>query len=118
MNQQRVEEMFGRIDAMDTDGYLRFLTEDVKFRFGSMPEAVGQAAVRDGTATFFSAIKGIRHTLTGYWSSGDTVMVRLEVEYTRHDGRQVTLPCANIFEVRGGLIADYRIYMDVTPVFA
>ena len=118
MLKQRVEEMFKRVDAMDVDGYLRCLTDDVNFQFGSAPEARGKAAVRDVLVPFYASIAGLKHTLTGFWESGDTAIVRLEVEYSRNNGSKVTLPCANIFQYRDGLIADYRIYMDISPVYA
>jgi ketosteroid isomerase-like protein len=118
MLKQRIEEMFKRVDAMDVEGYLRHVTDDIRFRFGSAPEVSGKAAVRDTVGQFFSSIGGIKHALTGVWESGETAIVRLEVEYTRKDGSKITLPCANIFEFRDERIADYRVYMDVTPVFA
>jgi len=40
------------------------------------------------------------------------------VHYTRHDSRVVTLPCCNVFRLRDGLIAEYRSYIDATPVYA
>jgi hypothetical protein len=46
------------------------------------------------------------------------VIVELAVEYTRKDGKMVTLPCANIFRMDGLLVRDYRIFMDVSPIYA
>ena len=41
-----------------------------------------------------------------------------DVTYTKLDGSEVTLPFVNIFEIDGGLIVDYRIYVDVGPLYA
>jgi len=41
-----------------------------------------------------------------------------EVTYTRRDGTKVTVPFANVFELRGPLISIYRIYIDNSPLFA
>jgi ketosteroid isomerase-like protein len=38
--------------------------------------------------------------------------------YTRLDGGEVTLPCCNVFRIRDGLVAEYRSYIDATPVYA
>jgi ketosteroid isomerase-like protein len=38
--------------------------------------------------------------------------------YTRLDGAELTLPCCNVFRVRDGAVADYRVYMDIAPVYA
>jgi hypothetical protein len=66
----------------------------------------------------FTTFKGLTHTSTGLWEQGDDIIVRLSVEYTRHDDNKVTLPCVNIFKMKDGLIDDYRIYMDIGPVYA
>ena len=47
-----------------------------------------------------------------------TVVAELRVTYRRHNGAELTLPCCNIFRLRESLVDDYRIYMDVNPVFA
>ena len=38
--------------------------------------------------------------------------------YTRVDGRKVTVPCCNVFQVGDGLVWAYRSYLDMTPVYA
>jgi hypothetical protein len=32
------------------------------------------------------------------------------------DGAEPRLPCCNVFRLRDGLVADYRVYMDISPV--
>jgi hypothetical protein len=27
------------------------------------------------------------------------------------------LPCCNVFRLRDGFVADYRVYMDINPVY-
>ena len=39
-------------------------------------------------------------------------------DYRRLDGRELNLPCCNVFGVHSGVVNDYRIYMDVHPVLA
>jgi ketosteroid isomerase-like protein len=52
------------------------------------------------------------------YSDGDAAIVEFDVHYTRHDGDVVTVPCCNVFRLRDGLIAEYRSYIDATPVYA
>jgi hypothetical protein len=47
-----------------------------------------------------------------------TVVAILDVHYRCLDGRELNLPCCNVFRVSDGLVRDYRIYMDVNPVIA
>ena len=51
------------------------------------------------------------------YRDGDAAIVEFDVHYTRHDGDVVTLPCCNVFRLRDGLIAEYRSYIDATPVY-
>jgi ketosteroid isomerase-like protein len=113
-----VTEMFADIDTMDADKFVSHLTPDGHFQFGNAEPTVGRAATRDGVAGFFSTINGLHHTITGFWQEGDVVIVELSIDYTRKDDKVVTLPCANIFRMHGLLVRDYRIFMDVSPIFA
>ncbi len=46
------------------------------------------------------------------------VVALMEVYYRRLDGRELNLPCCNVFGVHNGVVNDYRIYMDVNPTRA
>ncbi len=118
MYQDRVQRLFDAIDTMSAGRFAESLAPNVHFQFGNAYEVRGRDAVEATVAGFFSSIDGLRHHLRGYWEQASTAIVKLEVEYTRKDGRKLTLPCTNIFEFDGDLISDYRIYMDIGPVFA
>jgi hypothetical protein len=57
-------------------------------------------------------------SVTSMWSFDDVVIAEMNVRYERLDGRKVTLPCCNVFRVRDGLVSDYRVYVDLGPVYA
>ena len=103
---------------MDMDGFLSFLTPDAGFRFGSSPAVSGHEAIRAAVGGFFSSIAALSHDLRGSIENGETIVCEGEVTYTRHSGSKITLPFADVFEMRDGLIADYKIYMDIAPLFA
>jgi limonene-1,2-epoxide hydrolase len=46
------------------------------------------------------------------------VVAILDVHYRRLAGRELKLPCCNVFRVSDGVVGDYRIYLDVNPVMA
>ena len=110
-------ELFERIDAMDADGFVEFLAPEATFRFGSAPPAVGRNAIREAVAGFFSSIAGLSHSLSRALGENDTLVCEGEATYTRHDGSEITLPFANVFELDSGLIAEYKIYADITPLY-
>ena len=41
-----------------------------------------------------------------------------DVHYERLDGRELNLPCCNVFRVRNGCVDKYLIYMEINPVLA
>jgi ketosteroid isomerase-like protein len=110
--------LFAVIDARDAAGFLDFLTPDAKFRFGNAPTIAGAEAIGAAVGGFFAAIAACRHQVLETWNGTDTVACEGTVTYTRHDGSTVTVPFANVFELRGAKIAAYRIFIDNSPLFS
>lgn len=111
-------ELFSAIDAQDTERFAGFLTEDGEFVFGSSPPVRGRAAAAEAVAGFFGSIASLSHNVQKIWQVPGSCVVEGTVRYTRHDGREVELPFADIFDLDGELIASYKIYMDIAPLFA
>lgn len=119
MEQQSwLNELFKKIDAKDTAGFLSFLTADARFRFGNSPLLQGRQAIGDAVDTFFASIKTSQHRLLDLWSINDAVICQGEVSYTRADNETLTLPFVNIFRMQGKHIDEYLIYVDVTPLYS
>lgn len=116
--QEWVRDTYTAVDAKDTEGYLRQLTADVRWRFGNGPQLTGREAVREALVPFFAGLHGLAHHMTGQWRAGDVVMLESDVTYTRLDGTTVTLPAATIYRMRDGLACQGQIFMDIGPAFA
>jgi ketosteroid isomerase-like protein len=119
-DERTVRELFAAVDAGDSEATLRFMTEDVAFRFGSAEPSIGTAAMAANSAAMAGVVAEMSHALLAMWTTGEpdpAVICEMNVTYRRHDGSEITLPCVNVFRLRDGRIADYRIYMDVNPVF-
>ncbi len=112
-----ISDVFGSIDAMDSDRFVSFLADDATFRFGNAPEATGKRAIREAVDGFFSSIKGLRHHILKTWEHPDTVICQGEVTYTRLDGGEVTIPFVNIYGMRDGRIREYLVYIDLSPLY-
>jgi hypothetical protein len=110
--------MFAVADALDVDNYVSFLARDVYFRFGNAEPIIGRAAVREAVGAFFTTIKGLKHTIDQEWDDGNVILQQLSVTYTRLDDDKVTLPAVNILRMAGDTVANYRIYVDLAPVYA
>jgi ketosteroid isomerase-like protein len=117
--EQFVRDLFAAVDSGDSEKISGFVTDGVRFRFGSVEPLTGKAAFKAAGREFSASIAGLHHEITDLWEPAPgTVVAELRVTYRRHDGVELTLPCCNIFRFGDGLIDDYRIYMDVNPVFA
>lgn len=110
--------MFAAIDARDGAGFVAFLTEDAVFRFGSAPAVQGRDAIQAAVEGFFTTIAGCSHNIANTLAQHDTLVCEGDVTYTRHDGSEITLPFTDVFEYEGDLIAHYKIYIDVGPLYA
>ena len=110
--------LFEDIDSMVPEAFAKHLSEEVSFVFGNSEPVVGRENVRETWAGFCDAIAGVSHTVLEQWVSGPVTIVESLVTYTRKDESTVSLPVVTIYRGEGELIDDYRIFMDVQPLFA
>jgi ketosteroid isomerase-like protein len=110
--------IFAAFDARDLSALAAFMTDDVRLRLGNAETVVGKGAFVDAVSAFLGSVAGFRHEVINVWSDGDALIAELDVHYSRLDGREVTVPCCNVFGLRDGLVADYRSYIDANPVYA
>ena len=118
--ESQIRRLFEAVDDKDTAYYLgHHFADDVTFRFGNADVVEGRPAVVATCETFLAGIAGIRHEIEQLWQvDADRVVAVMTVHYEKLDGGRLSLPCANTFRVRDDEVSDYRIYMDITPVFA
>ena len=112
------DQLFSDIDSMEPDRFAAHLAPDVTMRFGNAEPIHGRDTVRDAWASFCRDINGVKHDLVGQWTVENATIVEAEVTYTRRDDSRVTVPVVTIYRERNGEIDDYRIYIDLAPLFA
>jgi hypothetical protein len=115
---REVKEIFADIDGMNADAFVAHLTEDVTFRFGNAEAAHGREAVAAAVNGFWGTIGGLTHHVLNTWDFGETTICQIDVEYKRLDGNTVVTPNADILVFEGDLVKDWKIYIDVAPVYA
>ena len=112
------ETLFADIDTMDPDRFAAHLADDVVMRFGNADPVRGRDAVRDVWAGFCDTVDGVEHDLVEQWRTDTATIAEANVTYTRKDGTRVTVPVVTIYREDGDLITDYRVYIDLAPLFA
>lgn len=115
----RASAAFADIDSFEVEKFLRHLDDDVVFTFGNAPSVIGKDGVRAAVLGFWETIAGLTHHLQNVWEVEDGKTVAyIHVEYTRHDGQHVTVPNIDILTWKNGVVTDWRIVIDVAPVYA
>jgi limonene-1,2-epoxide hydrolase len=109
--------LFDDIDSMVPEAFAKHLSEEVSFVFGNSEPVIGRENVRETWANFCAAIHGVSHAVVEQWVSGPVTIAEALVTYTRKDDSTVSLPVVTIYRGEGDLIEDYRIFMDVNPLF-
>ena len=117
-DQGPLEGLFAAIDRKDTNAFAAYLAEDGTFRFGSAAPVHGRAAIAEAVGEFFESIAALSHELNLFLVEGSTIVCEGETTYTRHDGSTVTVPFVDVFDMDGDLIRNYKIYADISPLYA
>jgi uncharacterized protein (TIGR02246 family) len=115
---QWMNRLFAAIDSKDADAFVGFLTEDAVFVFGNAAPVSGTAAIRDVLVKFYASIRALRHDVTDAWTLPDVAVAIGQVTYTRHDGSTLSVPFADVFKMRQGLVSEYLIYVDASRLYA
>jgi len=118
LSETQIRQLFAEIDRKHVNGFAAFLARDVSFRFGNAEAIEGHGAVCDAVGAFFDSIRELSHRLERILRDGPHIVCHGAVTYTRHDGSQLSVPFANLFEMERGLIRDYRIFVDASALYA
>lgn len=113
-----MKSIFADADKLDLEKYVASFTEDARFQVGNEPPAVGRAAIKHAGGAIFSAVKAMKHDIIEIWLEKDAAIVEAKVNYTRLDNRVVPVQCVTILRTRDNLVADARVFMDISPVFS
>ena len=111
-------EVYEAVDSKHEQRLARFLTENCTFVYANSEPVVGREYIAESSKNFMALIAGIKHQLLDVWAFDNVIVSRLEVTYTRKDASTLTVPAVTIWRMRDGQIDDYRIYIDVAPLFA
>ncbi|MEQ8514764.1 MAG: nuclear transport factor 2 family protein [Chromatocurvus sp.] len=112
------EHLFKAIDARDSIRFAALLHPDAVFQFGNAPAVHGREAIREVVAGFFASIAAVEHGLVEAWQPPGALICHGTVTYTRHDGSTLTVPFANVLGLEAGVVRDYRIYVDISALYA
>lgn len=99
---------------LDVDELVGCFTPDGVYHNMPIAPVQGHAALRQFITGFAGGWASTRWDVVNLAVSGNVVFAERIDRTTTHDGKQVDLPCCGVFEVRGGRIAVWRDYFDMT----
>ena len=118
MDKEQINSLFKVIDEMDCEKFAAFLHENGEFKFGNAATVKGRNEIKKAVSQFFSSIHGLRHSIRQVWNVDNSIIVKGEVTYTRKSKTQITIPFMNLLKLNNGLIENYEIFIDITPLYA
>ncbi|WP_259403763.1 nuclear transport factor 2 family protein [Microbispora sp. H10949] len=119
MSDDAVLRVFRSVDSFDPDEFGLLLAEDATLVFGNAEPLAGREAIVAGIREFYSTIGGLRHRVVRTWQVDADVIAETEVTYRRLDGKDASAVAVSIWRTRDdGLISDYRIFVDLAPIYA
>ena len=123
MTNEQIRDLFQAVDAADETVLKAAFDPDIILVFSNQEPIQGRDAVLETFRSTSDSFNAIHHTVhavwTGTWEQGEVRSVECTANYTRKDGKTVSLPVTSTLRLtREGRIADYRIFMDASPAFA
>ncbi|MFI9561420.1 nuclear transport factor 2 family protein [Nonomuraea endophytica] len=119
MSHDEARRVFQAVDTFDPGEFVRLLADDVRMVFGNAEPMVGHKAVTEGLREFYATIAGLAHKIIRTWQADADTVAETEVTYQRLDGSHVSIAAVSIWHTRDdGLISDYRIFIDLAPVYS
>jgi limonene-1,2-epoxide hydrolase len=112
-NEQIITEFIDAFCRFDADELIEYFTPDATYHNIPLPILRGRdeiLASLKGLPTRFKELKvEMLHQI-----AADNIVMNERIDYfTFHDGRQVALPIAGIFEMEDGKIKNWREYFDL-----
>lgn len=115
--ERKIRDMLAAIDRQDLDAFGGFLAEDARFVFGNGDAIHGRSAIVSTVQAVLRSLRSIAHVAQRFWSIEDVAICEGRVRYVDNLGQMLDAPFVDVLTFgRGGLIADYRVYVDSSPL--
>ena len=111
-----IADYFAMADRLDPDELVTWYAEGAIFRFANQPPANGKPAIVSALKQFYDLIVSMRHQKTGCWIDASSGAWEAIARFQTRDGRDVALPAVSTLRLRDGLIGEFHVLMDATPL--
>ncbi|MBH8574397.1 nuclear transport factor 2 family protein [Nostocaceae cyanobacterium CENA369] len=116
---QTVETLFDAMKRKDWTTIKSCLTEDVFYRVGSSEPVHGPEEVQKYLSGLYEIASFEYADVRQVLEPEGQVIFEMESHYRRlADNRPISFACTDILRVRGDKIREWRVYVDISPLFA
>jgi ketosteroid isomerase-like protein len=113
----RVETMIGVLMKQDWEKFLPYFHPNLLYKVGAAEPVHGPQACKEFLARVYTKLKPGAHEVRQTWEIDNVVIVEMDAKYnTVEDGREVVVPCCDIYRFEGDLIKEWRVYPDASNV--
>jgi hypothetical protein len=113
-----IKRYYETVDSMDLDAFKAMHSKNARVKFANFPAAEGPEQIAGAIGQFWSTIGGLKHNFINRWDNPEESILEVAVDYTRKDGKSVTIPCVSILKPEGDKVGELRVFIDVAPLYA
>jgi hypothetical protein len=113
-----IKRYYETVDSMNLEAFKAMHSKNARVIFANYPAAVGPDQIAGAIGHFWSTIGGLKHNFINRWDNPEESILEVAVDYTRKDGKKVTIPCVSILKPDGDKVGELRIFIDVAPLYA
>ena len=112
-NEKIIRDFIAAWSRLDASELIAYFTEDGVYHNMPGPPVAGRANVEKLIRGFLSTWTETTWEIRNLLCAGDVVVAE-RVDRTKAGAKSVDLPCTGVFLMRGGKIAEWRDYFDMT----
>lgn len=110
--EKMVSDFCAAFARKNIDELMNFFTDDAVYHNIPMGPLRGKAAIRAALNSYLPAAQAVEFKILHSAAAGNLV-INERIDAFQMGGKQVQLPVAGVFEVRGGKISAWRDYFDL-----
>ena len=106
------------VEANNVEEYVTFFTDDATYKVGNFDQVVGHEGIRALALPLVDMFTSVTHDIKNIWEIGDTVVVEMDITYSRKDGKISVIPCLDVIHFAGDKVRELKAYLDPSPAFS
>ena len=116
---QTVETLFEAMKKQDWATIKSCLTEDVLYRVGSSEPVYGYESVEKYLSSLYEQVKFEGADVRQVLEPQGQVIFEMDTHYLRlADNHSISFACTDILRMQGNKIREWRVYVDLSPMYA